>query len=79
MDGIRRSTKHEAEMRWLAENEAMLEATYAGKWVAVKGDKLIGTGDSFGEASKAAEAQGIEEAVIASIKPREFQGVFLIR
>ena len=76
---MKRSTKHEAEMRWLAENEAMLEETYAGKWVAVKGDQLIAAGDSFGEASDAAEAQNIDEAVIAPIKPRELHGVFLIR
>ena len=79
IESVRRSTKHEAEIRWLGDNEKFLEENYAGKWVAVKGSALVAVGDAFDEAARAAEACGVKDPVIAPVRPKELQGGFLIR
>src|SRR5262245_43337963 len=43
------------EMRWLAEHRR----EYAGKWVAVKEDKLVAVGESAAEVYAAADAAGV--------------------
>jgi hypothetical protein len=47
---ITRATKHEKKMRWLDENEPMLEAKYPGMWLAFSDEGLAGVGATSQEA-----------------------------
>jgi hypothetical protein len=76
---MKRATKGEAEMRWLDENEAYLEENFAGKWVAVNKNGFVAAGDTFSDAANAARALGTPDALIAPVKSKEYQGVYLIR
>jgi hypothetical protein len=76
---IKRATKHEKKMQWLAEHETQLEAEYPGLWVAVSDDGLAGYGETYGEALDAAEAHGVTDTVIVPVRGKELQGVYLIR
>ena len=67
------------ELRWLARNRAYLEANHPGKWLAIKGDELVGLGDSLEEAASQADAKGIHDPFFSGIKLREYQGALLFR
>jgi hypothetical protein len=79
MTSIRRSTKHEKKMRWLAENEGALEKDYPGMWVAISDDGLAGVGSTLAEAEEAALANGVSDVLVTGVKSLEYQGVYLIR
>ena len=74
-----RRSMHEAKIRWLLENQSLLEDSYPGQWVAVNDQGLVASGASFGEAVEAAEACGAPDALVAPVKSKEYQGVHLIR
>ena len=76
---MKRSTKHEKKMRWLGENEAFLEATYPGMWLAISDEGLAGVGKTLAEAEEAAKAKEITDVLVTGVKSEEYQGVFLIR
>jgi hypothetical protein len=76
---MKRSTKHENTMRWLEENNAFLEASYPGMWVAIGDDGLAGVGETLDEAEAAAAAKGVLDPVLMGVKAKEYQGVYLIR
>jgi sirohydrochlorin ferrochelatase len=76
---MKRSTKHEKKMRWLADNEAWLESEHPGMWVAIGDDGFAGAGETFGQALDAAEAAGVTDSVIVPVRAKALQGVYLIR
>jgi hypothetical protein len=76
---IRRSTRHEKKMRWLAENEAWLESEYPGMWVAISDEGLAGIGETLLEAEDAARTKGVDGPLLTGIKAEAYQGVPLIR
>ena len=76
---MKRSTKHEKKMRWLGENEAFLEATYPGMWVAICDEGFAGAGASVTAAIEEASKRGIEDPLVVPIKSKEYQGMYLIR
>ena len=69
---IRRSTKDERKMRWLAEHDSELQTLYAGMWLALTDDGLIATGKSYGEAYDAAEARGYTDPLVLYLREKEF-------
>jgi len=75
----KRSRKREAEMRWLAENRDFLWGNYAGKWIAVQNEGLVGAGDTAEEATKQALASGYDDPLVTGVRKKEYQGVVLIR
>src|SRR5687768_665335 len=76
---IERETKHEKKMRWLDDNEAMLEAKYPGMWVAVSDEGLAGVGNTPTEAIAEAKRKGFGDVLVDGIKAIEYQGKVLIR
>jgi hypothetical protein len=74
-----RATKHEKKMRWLDDNEAMLEAKYPGMWVAISDEGLAGVGATSQEAIAQAKAKGTTDVLVAGVKAVEYQGIYLIR
>lgn len=51
------------EMQWLREHGA----EYAGRWVALKGSRLVAQGGSAKEVYAAAEAVGVEMPLVARV------------
>ncbi len=74
-----RRSKHEAKIRWLLENQSLLEDSYPGQWIAVNDQGFVAVGASFGEAAEAAAARGAPDALVAPVKSKDYQGVHLIR
>ncbi len=75
----KRSTWKAEEMRWLAENRALLEETYPGKYIAVSGSRLVAVGSSMREVHDAARVEGIADPLLTGVKDREHQGIPLVR
>jgi hypothetical protein len=73
------STKHEKKMRWLGENEALLETRYPGKWVAISDHGLVGVGDTLEEAETQALGNGEAEPLLTGVKGEQYQNVYVIR
>jgi len=48
--------------------------TYAGQYVALDGDRLVGTGQSYTEAATAAKRAGVNDAYIDYVHPPEGVG-----
>ena len=76
---IKHVTKHEKKERWLGQNEAMLEAKYPGMWVAVSDDGLAGVGEYSYRSYFRGRGKGFVDMLVAGVKDREYQGVYLLR
>jgi hypothetical protein len=63
-------TKRRLRREWLAAHGE----TYAGQYVALDGDRLIGTGKNYTEAAAAAKRAGVSDAYIDYIHPPEGVG-----
>lgn len=55
------------ELRWVEEHRA----EYAGQWVAVRGDRLLGSGPSGKEVYEAARAAGDERPFVTRVEPAD--------
>jgi hypothetical protein len=66
-------------MLWLGKYRPSLEEQYPGMWVAISDNGLAGVGESPDEAISQAEAKGVHDVLVAGLKVREYQGVYLIR
>jgi hypothetical protein len=75
----RRSRAREAELRWLAENEAIIERRYAGQWIAVQGDRLVAASGSLDAVLNAAKEKGAADPLVTAVKRKDLQGMILIR
>lgn len=53
------------ELRWIEEHRA----EYAGEWVAVRGDKLLGSGTDGRRVYEAARAAGDERPFVTRVEP----------
>ncbi len=53
-------TKRRQRVEWLK----LHEAEYAGKYVALDGDQLLGVGATYPQAAQAAQAAGVQRAYI---------------
>ena len=62
-----RSVDLSRELRWIGEHRA----EYAGQWVAVRGDKLLGSGPDGREVSEAARAAGDERPFVTRVEPND--------
>lgn len=47
----------ETDFAWLMEHTDELVADYAGKWIAVAGERVVASGDTASEAAEAARAE----------------------
>lgn len=56
--------------RWMKANREK----YGGIYVALDGDKLVGTGKNYPEAVEAAKKSGVENAVVDIVLPPDFVG-----
>jgi len=55
------------EMAWIAEHRD----EFAGQWVALDGDRLIKAGQSAKEVHDVARAEGVPDALIVKVIPRD--------
>ena len=55
------------ELRWIDEHRS----EYAGQWVAVRGDRLIGSGPDGREVYESARAAGDERPFITRVEPAD--------
>jgi hypothetical protein len=55
------------ELRWIEEHRA----EYAGQWVAVRGDRLLGSGTDGREVYEAARAAGDERPFVTRVEPAD--------
>ncbi|MBI5290054.1 MAG: hypothetical protein HY873_13855 [Chloroflexi bacterium] len=58
------------EMLWFQEHPQEL-ATYEGKWVAIKGGKVIASGDSASGVIKRLNAGNEEDALLSFVGPED--------
>ena len=56
--------------KWMKENRGK----YGGLYVALDGDKLVGTGKNYPEAVEAAKKAGAENAVVDFVHPPDYVG-----
>jgi hypothetical protein len=62
--------KRRARGEWLAAHRE----TYAGRYVALDGDRLVGTGSTYPEAAAAARRAGVPDAYIDFVHPSDGAG-----
>jgi hypothetical protein len=56
-----------AELRWFQENLRDL-AEYEGRWIAILGPRIVGSGDSLGEVRDQLADQSIRDALILQVQ-----------
>ena len=62
--------KRKRRQAWIKANGTR----YGGMYVALDGDRLLGTGANYAEAFEAARAAGVTEAFVDFIKPSDYVG-----
>ena len=62
--------KRQLRAAWLQAHRA----EYAGQYVALDGDQLLGTGQTYPEAAQQAKAAGVADAYIDYVYPADFVG-----
>ena len=63
-------SKRQKQAEWIKANREK----YGGQYVALDGDKLLGTGKNYGEAFEAARSAGVEDAFVDFIPPKDYVG-----
>lgn len=63
-------SKRQQRAAWLAVHRA----EYAGQYVALDGNRLLGTGSNYPEAARSAKAAGVPDAYIDFVYPADYQG-----
>jgi|SRR5450432_1464619 hypothetical protein len=74
-DGLRRQDRTKSvprrdrtkEMKWVADNRA----AFAGRWVAVEGDRLVAADEDAQKVFDAAKAEGIGSPFVVHILPED--------
>jgi hypothetical protein len=67
------------ELEWYERNQDWLEKEHAGKWIAIKEDKLIAVGDSLDAVMDEAQWKDIARPFVTGVKRKELQGIPMIR
>lgn len=65
-----KETKRQLRAAWLAKHRE----TYGGLYVALDGDRLLGTGRTYPEAFDAAKQAGVKDAYVGFIYPVNYEG-----
>ena len=65
-----------ADWQWLEANRERLEERYAGRWVAVAGERVVGAGVNLSTTMRRAKRAGIECPFVAAFKKAEYRGAF---
>jgi hypothetical protein len=65
-----------ADCRWVEANRERLEERYAGCWVAVAGERVVGAGVRLSTAMRQAKRAGIEHPFVTGFKKAEYRGAF---
>lgn len=66
--------KHERARQLRAEWLKLNSAKYAGLYVALDGDRLLGTGKNYPEAYEAAKQAGVKNAYVDYVYPANYEG-----
>lgn len=68
------SEKRERDRQLRAEWLKLNSAKYAGLYVALDGDRLLGTGKNYPEAYEAAKQAGVKTAYVDYVYPADYEG-----
>jgi DNA-binding helix-hairpin-helix protein with protein kinase domain len=66
--------KRERDRQLRAEWFKLNSAKYAGLYVALDGDRLLGTGKNYPEAYEAAQQAGVKNAYVDYVYPVDYEG-----
>ena len=78
--GTNESIHHANEdVVWIQKNRDFLWQNYAGKWIAVKEQKLIAAGNDPESVREEATRKGYVDALITGVRRTEYQAVRMIR
>ncbi len=68
--GAEREIKRQKSIAWIKSHRE----EYGGLYVALDGDKLIATGEKYGDALKIAHQKGYKNAFIGDVLPLNYEG-----
>lgn len=60
---------HLKELRWAQAHEAELRERYGGQWIAIDGERIVGSGPQLSDAAAQAGQAGVENPLFMSIAP----------
>lgn len=63
------------DWQWVQENRPWLEKQYTGRWIAVSGKRMVGTGAKLSGAMKQARRAGIEHPFVTAFKAAKYRGM----
>jgi transposase InsO family protein len=63
-----------ADWQWVEMNRERLEERYAGRWIAVAGERVVGAGVKLPTAIRQAKKAGIEHPFVTAFRKAEYRG-----
>ena len=72
--GARSSDAVVTDWQWLEANRERLEERYAGRWIAVAGERVVGAGVKLPTAIRQAKKAGIEHPFVTAFRKAEYRG-----
>ena len=63
-----------AEWQWVEANRERLQQQYAGRWIAVAGERIVGAGMKLSTAMRQAKSAGVEHPFVTAFKKAEHRG-----
>lgn len=63
------------DWKWVQANRARLEKQYAGRWIAVSGQRIVGVGVKLSTAKRQAEKAGVPQPFVTAFKAAKYRGM----
>lgn len=61
------------DWKWVQANRRKLERDYAGRWIAVSGRRIVGTGAKLSTAVRQARKAGVEHPFVTAFRATRYQ------
>jgi hypothetical protein len=68
------SSSEATEWQWIEANRERLQEQYAGRWIAVADERVVGAGVKLSTAMRQAKRAGIEHPFVTAFKKAEHRG-----
>ena len=63
------------DWEWVEENRSWLEKQYAGRWIAVSKERIVGVGVKLSTAMKQAKKAGVPQPFVTAFKAAKYRGM----